>query len=914
MNKKFLSAILFGALMVTSTGTFVSCKDYDDDIDNLQEQINKLATKEDMTSQIASLQSALTAAQTEAGAAKTTAQEALTKANGIAATAGEAEKAAAQAAVDAAKAAVDAANAKVEAIKAAQDEVAKVKAELETAIDQKFEASKNELAKTIADLTKKVEEMTGYTTSMVTSIHFTELEWVDSDLDLNYAKVDISYPKDLAVNATKRENPSSYIFGEGLTGAFTLTDGEINTVPDHMVINVAPVNAAVSAESLSLINGQGENVDSYVNYTISTLKTNIVGSRATASTGLRYVGVQLKKDVNFEAFDKMVIPGGATHEMNVDNCKGEHEYIHYALAVTDGKSRSVNSDFDVTMHVQKEKKAVEIDKKSTIKSSIENSKSIEIYANGKDEATDKEDCYPVKLDEAFSINVSSNTKEGGRVMASYVVVDYNNSDLSVTDKAALQGINFSGVGIVSKNNSHAITVSGTYAAGVVIPLKIVSVDYTGNVEVNVVWVKANEPAALTAAYTLTPKENVATPTAWTVNTGELQKFTIPTNATKYSISMTVGETNHQTATEFRATGEAIDWKELKANNAIFLKLYKNTNKAVAAKLSEVAYAEFVGTVNLQVMREDKAYQGTVKFYDAKGAVVGTNAIKVTKVLPTAVPANFSAKTNAINNGILTIYPEPQSSKGVFNLDKAFNNRNSSNYGLKIDGITNANPVKGTYNATGYSIEDIDKNVIVPVKNNADAKAYATTVSYDYGDIKFHPEGHGVEEPGNCIVNWTAFSTKFGCMVTDSEYSWAATPNVYYREDVLIECPVYDKDGNIEKYEDIISVTDPYGKKINPFSKVAANGWSTWADALNTGNNTEIKLITNGDRVNEFFTATYKVSNGKTGIQLTKTSTEVVLSGDVETTVVLVIKDKFGHPHEVKALSFTMKKDHSGDAK
>ena len=33
MNKKFLSAILFGALMVSSTGTSVSCKDYDDDID-----------------------------------------------------------------------------------------------------------------------------------------------------------------------------------------------------------------------------------------------------------------------------------------------------------------------------------------------------------------------------------------------------------------------------------------------------------------------------------------------------------------------------------------------------------------------------------------------------------------------------------------------------------------------------------------------------------------------------------------------------------------------------------------------------------------------------------------------------------------------------------------------------------------
>ena len=44
MNKKFLSAILFGALMVTSTGTFVSCKDYDDDIENLQGQISANTT------------------------------------------------------------------------------------------------------------------------------------------------------------------------------------------------------------------------------------------------------------------------------------------------------------------------------------------------------------------------------------------------------------------------------------------------------------------------------------------------------------------------------------------------------------------------------------------------------------------------------------------------------------------------------------------------------------------------------------------------------------------------------------------------------------------------------------------------------------------------------------------------------
>ncbi|WP_072531463.1 PL29 family lyase N-terminal domain-containing protein [Bacteroides ilei] len=39
MRKKYLSALLFGALLFASAGTFTSCKDYDDDINNLQAQI-----------------------------------------------------------------------------------------------------------------------------------------------------------------------------------------------------------------------------------------------------------------------------------------------------------------------------------------------------------------------------------------------------------------------------------------------------------------------------------------------------------------------------------------------------------------------------------------------------------------------------------------------------------------------------------------------------------------------------------------------------------------------------------------------------------------------------------------------------------------------------------------------------------
>lgn len=62
MNKKYLSVILFSALMLGTTGTFTSCKDYDDDIKNLQEQIDKKASLEELQSKIAALQADVDAA------------------------------------------------------------------------------------------------------------------------------------------------------------------------------------------------------------------------------------------------------------------------------------------------------------------------------------------------------------------------------------------------------------------------------------------------------------------------------------------------------------------------------------------------------------------------------------------------------------------------------------------------------------------------------------------------------------------------------------------------------------------------------------------------------------------------------------------------------------------------------------
>ena len=77
MNKKYLSVILFSALMLGTTGTFTSCKDYDDDINNLQEQVDKL---KDLQTSVDGLKTSIDEAKAAAEQAKKDAADALAKA------------------------------------------------------------------------------------------------------------------------------------------------------------------------------------------------------------------------------------------------------------------------------------------------------------------------------------------------------------------------------------------------------------------------------------------------------------------------------------------------------------------------------------------------------------------------------------------------------------------------------------------------------------------------------------------------------------------------------------------------------------------------------------------------------------------------------------------------------------------
>ena len=179
MNKRFLSTLLTGAIFLAATSMFVSCKDYDDDIKNLQAQIDKAALKSEVEALQATLSQvqANAATKAELAAAKSELAADIKKAQETADAAGQK---AAQAISDAAKAqsAADAAQSFAETVKltadaalalakaaATKDDLATAKKELTDLITDAQETADAALAlaqaaATKADFDAAVEKLT----------------------------------------------------------------------------------------------------------------------------------------------------------------------------------------------------------------------------------------------------------------------------------------------------------------------------------------------------------------------------------------------------------------------------------------------------------------------------------------------------------------------------------------------------------------------------------------------------------------------------------------------------------------------------------------------------------------------------------------------------------------------------------
>ncbi len=366
MKRKIFSKLLMVALVIAAVGSFVSCKDYDDDINNLQKQIDNAALKSSvealektLNDKIAAAQSAAQAAQTAADKAATTANAAVTKtqlddaisaAKTAAATAANeyadkvataAQTAAAKEAYDQAKAYVDAEVAKVTAaipteaaIKAIADASAaaldeKLATELKTWVNQQIDAIdvKGQVDAAVADAISKIDTATANVNaiwSAVTSIEFVYGAGQVRNYDLNF-----QYGTQLAnVFGNKKEanayaatdEPKTYVAGDSIKA------------DNVYIVRVSPVTADLSTASLKLMNSKGEDLSDYVNIVAEKYDELLTRS---GENGLWKITATLKDNFKIEALQK------ATHAV-INKAGVQLSAAVYALAANNSEKASAD--------------------------------------------------------------------------------------------------------------------------------------------------------------------------------------------------------------------------------------------------------------------------------------------------------------------------------------------------------------------------------------------------------------------------------------------------------------------------------------------------------------------------------------------------------------------------------------------
>ena len=759
MNKKFLSAILFGALMVTSTGTFVSCKDYDDDIENLQGQIDNLATKSDVEAKLAQLQTALNAAQAESSA----------NAADIAAL--EKEVASMQ---DKIQAAVEA-------------DMAKYKADIEALI-KKVEG----VVGKIADVVTSVELVSSYTSNF--EVTEDQKAYFPNAIDF--------------FTITEKEN----VFVKDVTGAITFTKGkQTQKSVEPLLVRVSPTNAVLSGDMISLVNSKGESLNEYVDIEVAPYDELMTTTRA-AKTGLWEVKVTLKewnakqyKALKFSDSDKETPANKILYAVQVTNALGEEstrtatssydvvlgehtdfeganelDFIVVDANGEEHKVAEVNNRYAYTEKSMKEQATITYKElvwsgdaavAPILETKGDQTKNVE---QGDDRTT--KDVVLAVQGEPIKIKFDKDEDIYNKVAALYVTLDKANAvESAPSELNAWNSYKYEGLNEVVEGNSTTITIKGETPINDYIGFRVYAVNHDGTLvdpdgrafyvlvgdqaqELNVVEtsiIPVNEtivPTEAVAAEALADLEGVVNFT-WTID-----KDNVPFDLCFYK----------------KDTKEYFS----RIQNG---KTSTQTNINDVAKIASIpaegkAWYEY---------KDGKAYLGTLKAYDANGFVVATLRVSFTKNIPTAAPEGFSIKSTQVVEGVHNCYLIPSTAEGEESWEKA-------EWGaMQMDQIFNFPTAEDvdTDNYTFYFATSKDKEgkktytedcvvtgkegkVIVPVALIDNTTKHATTASYNYGMISSEAKNADGKIIDYVVdVTEVNFETVYNCIYNDT-YTWS----------------------------------------------------------------------------------------------------------------------------------------------
>ena len=809
--KQFKNLILAGALVLGLAGFAVSCDKYGDDIDELRDKVNTLASKDELSSQIASLQSALSAASAEASQASAeaaTAKAAADKAAADAKSAGDAAAAAA-AEANAAKAAADkaAADAKQAAIEALQSELETLKADLKESTD----AQLAEFEKKVNAATEKVETLIGKVAGLVTSV----------ELVYSYSKQEDPHaPKALTFTYADEQ---ANVFGKDVTNnPLTFEKGNQYFVPaEVLTVRVSPTNAVLTPDMITLVNSKGESLDC-----IEVLKVDkfndLLTTKAAGESGLWNITLQLSEydEETFMAATEDKEENKVLFAVKVNNTVG-----------TEGlENRDVVSTYDITVAAKEYEPAKELNyyvDKTPIteinnrydKTSVsfrpqnnedqyykelkwnDNGPAVTPVTEGAKANAEQDQGVPPTGDnrsslevyravQGKSIKVSLCDKDGKaypNIRAFYVVLDKDNAvESAPSEWNAWSSYSYTGLNnVVEVTNGKLeteISVDSETAINDIIGFRVYAVNYDGTLvdpDGKAFYVEVGtEGDEWTAATTIVPESTVVV------------KGTFSDTVAVNNVKELSGAHEYAwTTDEIEETTPIFHAQFLAADNETVILDTKSLPEGEKVDLGKIATVVTTPELDVWTKYEDnKAYTGTLTVKSATGRVIATIKVTFTKKLPTAAPAGFSEKTgqltaeniwNAYLIPIETSGKDPdknpqwtneQATLGAMNMDNVFNfGEHPENYVFTFAGTDDADKTKAKEVEGDKALE-----VIVDYIDNT--TKHATTVSYNYGDIS----SDNKKNPYKVTVR--TFQTVYNEIYNDT-YTWAwttgETPSVTY---------------------------------------------------------------------------------------------------------------------------------------
>ena len=897
MNKKFLSAILFGALMVTSTGTFVSCKDYDDEIDNLQEQIDNLATKSDVETKLSQL----------------------------------------QAAIDAAKAESAANAAKIAALTKCECDVDAMMKKIQDAVDADMAEYKAE----IEALVEEVEALVGKVADFVTSVEL---------LVSNPAEVNTGYDDVLKFStAIEKEN----VFSKDINNAITFVKNAEVQTPDQFLVRVSPANAVLTEEMISLVNSKGENLDELVEV-VEVKKFESLLTKAATNNGLWIVKTQLKAYGDGKAFAAAKAKDGKdiVYAVQVNNSISAAE-ARYVTSTYDLTLDWEKFEADAVLNYKVDDVKVETlanriaDEENSPELTWKGDAAVEATADNVEKNKDKRLTGDYALavqgkELTISLYETITLKDGTKkdiapkdVRAIYVTLDKkaNAYESAPSEWNAWNGYTYTGLNTVVEGTSTKITINSDKAINDVIGFRVYAVNYDGTLVdpdgkafYALVGKQADDWSV--AATTIVPDADSSNaPSAEKSNTVAVTttELTAP-----YSWSWAVDKDN----VPFSIALVDKDGNVMKGKdnvNAIF----DHSTTWEGTNLGNFKFENIKGIYTIPAAgkawtdyEDDKAYIGTFTVKNANGFVLATIRVSMTKKLPTAIPDGFTFKDKQVINGIYNCYMEATEWDATNNV--AGTASSFADGMMKIENFINfGKGLAGQYNLTfATSAADANEDGVL---DNVTAvgsgyvnvkKAYvdnttehASKIEYNFGKIS------SVKFDGAYVdykITAAEFKTVWCCFYKSDVHTWdwatraqlggdyntlidATKPELGYKADPLSTSLIYGSYPDDPATTGVVEGSASYEGMI--FGKNDIDG--TFSKTLDKvyENSLVVKkaeLISDATEKADYFTVS-------TDLKFTAIKTDIGSNpkADVPSTLIITCEDYYGHEVVIK-LCMTVK--------